>query len=107
MAGDDAGRGEAAELQSLAAELSRRDIKTILAPDKDDSWCLEVINLRPAQGIRITGTIWYRNGSFWWAGLEEVPGAGDLTRAIDFVCTVLRWSTQALGGTHPAAGPAG
>lgn len=109
MAGDEASRPETAELEQLADKLSERDIKTILAPGPDGAYCLEVINLHPAgvHATRTAGRVWYRNGSFWWAGLEEVPGSGDLARAIDFVCTALRWSRELLTSPQPHGEGAG
>lgn len=109
MTGDEASRDQTYELERLADQLSLRDIKTILGPGPDGEYCLEVINLRPAgaQPAPRTGKIWWRNGSFWWSGIEEMPGSGDLARAMEFVLTALRWSRDALSPPVSGSIPAG
>jgi hypothetical protein len=81
------------ELEQLADELGRRDMRTTLAAG-DDGPVLEVINPRLTSfgGTPSRVRVWHRAGLFWWERTDEAQSAPDLSRAVEGIAFALRWS---------------
>lgn len=95
----------ASELEQLGEELSRRELKTVLASGQDGIPVLDAIRPVPT-GVWLTVAakcITWRSGAFWMDG--EVLSA-DIRRAAESISAALQWPRQALGLTpHPPGGP--
>lgn len=88
--------GETGDLEQLAEELSRRDLRVTLAPDSGNELVLEVINSRPdfmGAAVR-AGRVYWHDGAFWWSCLAEPERLPDVARAVERITTSLRWARQ-------------
>lgn len=84
------------ELEQLGNELSRRGLRTTLAPDDNDRPVLEVTR-RATTGIGVTAVhVWRQGGVFWWEGgtLALEDSAADITRATDQIAKEFRWTSH-------------
>ena len=87
--------GETGDLEQLAEELSRRDLRVTLAPDSGNELVLEVINSRlNLIGAVRAGRVYWRDGAFWWSRLAELERLPDITSAVERITASLRWSCQ-------------
>ena len=102
--GDEAGRDASGQLERLADELSRRDLRVILAPDSDGTPALDVISPRPTPtGSEVSGgRVHWHDGAFWWSLPEKLPA--DTVEAARKIAAALRW-TQRYPGLAAAAAP--
>jgi hypothetical protein len=88
--------GSIGELEKLALELSRHDLRVTLAPDSNSEFVLEVISSRQdSMSAAISaGHVYWHSGAYWWSRLAELERLPDIAGAVEHITASLQRSRQ-------------